>query len=73
MGLASYLMLIGIYYSGVSISHDSNLRQSIRNLAIGESKLLDSIGMAQMEQEIQRRVVVLVRQNQHRMAEESES
>lgn len=71
MGLASYLMLIGIYYSGVSISQDSNLRQSIRNFAIGESKLLDSIGTAQMEQEIQRRVVVLFKQNQHRMAEES--
>jgi hypothetical protein len=71
MGLASYLMLIGIYYSGVSISHDSNLCQSIRNFAIKESRLLDSIGMAQMEQQIEKRVIEIAKRNQDRMTEES--
>jgi Tfp pilus assembly PilM family ATPase len=33
--------------------------------------LLDSIGMAQMEQEIQRRVIALTKQNQDRMVVES--
>jgi sulfite reductase beta subunit-like hemoprotein len=36
-----------------------------------ESRLLDSIGMAQMEQEIEKRVITLTKQNQDRMAEES--
>ena len=71
MGLASYLMLIGIYYSGVSISHDSNLRRSIRIRAREEAKLLDTIGMAQMEQEIQKKVLSLSKENQGRITEET--
>jgi PAB1-binding protein PBP1 len=36
-----------------------------------EVNLLDSIGTAHMEQEIQKRVITLTKQNQVRMAEES--
>ena len=57
MGLASYLVLIGIYSSAISISEDSRLRSSIRNFAIKEANLLDSIGTAHMEQEIQKKVI----------------
>jgi hypothetical protein len=49
IGLASYLVLAGIYSSAISAAEDSKLRQSIRNFALKETKLLDSIGMAQME------------------------
>ena len=48
-GLASYLLLIGIYSSAISVAEDSNLRRSIRSFAMKESRLLDSIGMAQVE------------------------
>jgi hypothetical protein len=58
MGLASYLFYLGIYSASVSVSEDSKLRQSIRKAAIKEStEFLDSIGTAEMEQEIERRVV----------------
>ncbi len=40
------------------------MRRSIRKYAITESKLLDSIGSAHLEQEIQRRVIAMTRQNQ---------
>jgi hypothetical protein len=70
LGLSSYLVLVGIYSSAISLSEDSKLRQSIRNFAI-ESKLLDSIGMAHMEQEIQKRVLAFTKRNQDRMAEET--
>lgn len=53
-GLSAYLVLVGIYSSAISISNDSKLRESIRNYAKG-SRLLDSIGMAHMEQEIQKK------------------
>ncbi len=43
----------------------------MRKFAIKESRLLDSIGMAQMEQQIQKRVIALTKQNQDRMAEET--
>jgi hypothetical protein len=57
MGLSSYLVLIGIYSSAISISEDSRLRNSIRNFALKETNLLDSIGSAHIEQEIQNKVI----------------
>jgi hypothetical protein len=71
MGLASYLVMVGIYSSAISISQDSTLRQHIRKFAEKESRLLDSIGTAQMEQEIQQMVIRFTKQNQGKMAEES--
>jgi hypothetical protein len=70
-GLASYLIFLGIYSSAISVSEDSELRQSIRGFAMKESRLLDSIGMAQMEQQIQKRVIAIAKRNQERMTEES--
>jgi len=51
MGLASYMTFVGIYYSAISVSEDSKLRQTIRSLTAKESKLLDSIGTAHMERD----------------------
>lgn len=61
VGLSSYMVLIGIYSSAISISSDEKLRRSIRNTATEESKLLDSIGFAQMEQQILKKVMKLTR------------
>ncbi|MDQ6862260.1 MAG: hypothetical protein M3044_00400 [Thermoproteota archaeon] len=71
MGLASYLILIGIYSSAISVSEDSKLRQTIRGLTSKEPKLLDSIGSAHMEQEIQKKVLEFTKRNKDRMAEET--
>jgi hypothetical protein len=70
-GLSSYLLLVGIYSSAISVSEDSKLRQSIRQVAISEPKLLDSIGTAQMEQEIQRRVLTISKQTRTSMVDET--
>jgi hypothetical protein len=70
-GLASYLLLIGIYSSAISVAEDSNLRRSIRSFAMKESRLLDSIAMAQMEEEIQKKVITFTKRNQDRMTEET--
>ncbi len=70
-GLSSYLVLIGIYSSALSVSEDSKLRQSIRDFAMKESRLLDSIGTAQMEQEIEKRVIALTKRNQEILSEET--
>lgn len=61
IGLSSYLILVGIYYSALSASHDIKLRQTIRNLAKNESKLLDSIGRGVSDKEIQDKVVKLTK------------
>jgi len=70
-GLASYLVLIGIYSSALSVAEDSKLRRSIKTFALKESRLLDSIGTAQMEQEIQKRVLSVTRKTQELMTEET--
>jgi len=70
-GIASYLLLLGVYSSAISISEDSRLRQSIRQLALDEHKLLDSIGTAQMNQDIQRRVLTISKKTQNLMTQES--
>src|SRR5919197_1558300 len=57
MGLSAYLMFVGLYSAAISISGDIRLRQSIRKSGMEESKLLVSIGAAQMEQKIQTKVI----------------
>jgi hypothetical protein len=71
VGLSSYLLFVGIYGSAVSVAEDSNLRKSIRKLAVKESKLLDSIGEAQMEQEIRKRVIALSKVTERIMTEQT--
>jgi signal transduction histidine kinase len=63
--LASYLFSIGLYSSATSVSQDNALRQSIRKTAIEESQLLvDVLGVARMEQEIERRVLNTAKEQQ---------
>ena len=57
MGLSAYLIFIGIYSSGISISEDLNIRRSIRKSATEEAKLLVSIGSAQMRQKLEKKVL----------------
>ena len=70
-GLSSYLILVGIYSSVLSVSQDTRLRQSIRRLAKSETKLLDNISTAQIEQDIQSRVIRMTRENQDLMLNET--
>lgn len=71
VGLSSYLMLIGIYFSAISVSQDINLRQYIHRILAKDSKLLDGIGTAQMQQEIERKVLAITKERQGLMEEET--
>jgi hypothetical protein len=66
-----YLVPIGIYSSAISVAEDSKLRQSIRSFAVRGSRLLDSIGMAEIERQVQRKVIAFTKQSQDRMTEET--
>jgi uncharacterized integral membrane protein len=55
-GLSSFLIILGLYSSAVSISQDSGLRRLIVKLATNEMNLLRSIGTAHREAEIWKRV-----------------
>lgn len=60
MNLATYLMLVGIYNSASLVSVNTNLRKSIHKHAL-ESKLLNLIGHAEFEREIQTTVGKIVK------------
>jgi hypothetical protein len=61
VGFASYMILVGIYSSAIHVSVDAELRRSIRKLAQEEPNLLDTIGSAQMEDEIMGKVTRLMK------------
>lgn len=69
MGLASYLILLGIYSSAIAISEDTKLRRMLRRTALDESKLLDSVGTAHMKDEIQRKVLKIRKANSDKIIE----
>lgn len=71
MGLSAYLILVGVYSSAISVSNDMELRKMIRKYALSESKLLDNIGFAQMEQEIERRVMTISKEKEEAMVRET--
>jgi hypothetical protein len=71
LGLSSYLILVGIYGSAISVSEDSMLRRSIRKLVIKETELVDTFATAQMEKEIQTKVVETTKRLSRYISEET--
>jgi Ca2+/Na+ antiporter len=63
LGLSSYLILVGLYYSAISISTDIEFRKFIRASAIKELTFLGKIGSAEQEKETEKIVNRLINQN----------
>jgi len=59
--IGSYLVMIGIYTSATLVSKSSLLRKSIYKIA-KESKLLENIGKAEMEKEVNNTVTKILRE-----------
>jgi hypothetical protein len=70
-GLSCYLIYSGLYSSAVMVSQDIALRHSIRRSVTAQAKLLDSIGTAQMEQELQSRILKITKNLSDKMEEET--
>jgi hypothetical protein len=68
LGLSSYLLLIGLYSTAVSLSEHAQLRKSIRNSIDQEhSKLLDHIGMSELQKEMDKRITPLIQRHAEQM------
>ena len=52
VGLASYLILVGIYSSALSVARDSALRKEFYNTARSQLDLLKTIGVTEMEKQL---------------------
>jgi hypothetical protein len=68
--LASFLFSIGIYSVALSVAQDATLRQLARKYA-KEYALLDTLGNAQMEAEIRRKVEKLIHEQAGAMEKET--
>lgn len=66
-GLSCYLIYTGLYSSAATVSQDLALRQLIKTTITAQSNLLDSIGTAQMEHELQEAVLKLAKKNSETM------
>jgi hypothetical protein len=72
VGLASFLILTGLYNSAVSVAQDIKLRRSIKSSALQQSsKLLDSIGTAQITKEIEDKVMKMTQDNANALTQQS--
>lgn len=69
--LCACFVSIGWYSLALSIAQDKKLRQTIRDKVKDESKLLDNIGTAQMEQEAQNKVIKIVKQYEQNMKDDT--
>jgi hypothetical protein len=58
--IGAFLMMLGIYNSATLVSANINLRKSIHTITL-ESKLLDIIGQAEMEKEIQNTISKIIK------------
>jgi hypothetical protein len=67
-GLSSYLLLIGLYSTAVSLSEHAQLRKSIRNsIDQQHSRLLDHIGMSELQKELDKRITPLIQRHAEQM------
>ena len=71
VGVSSYLILLGIYFSAISVSQDKKILSDIRKTAINELKLLESIGSAEKKEKIVSAVTKIAKENQAELVSES--
>jgi len=61
LGLSSYLIFLGLFYSAVVISSDVQLRKSIRDKTLNDVSFLSRIGTAENEKETEKTVMNIVK------------
>jgi hypothetical protein len=71
IGLSCYLIYVGLYSAAVTVSQDTALRVSIRKSLTEQSKFLQSMGSAQMEQELQSTVMKISKKHSDVLTEKT--
>jgi hypothetical protein len=71
VGISCYLIYSGLYSSAVTVSQDITLRNSIRKSVTEQSKLLHGMGTAQMQQELESKVLTINKKVSDMMEEET--
>jgi hypothetical protein len=68
-GFGAYLFFAGIYSSAISIASDSSLRRTIRRSLLDQSKLLDNIGLADINRELEKHTDHVLKNHQESIKE----
>jgi len=71
VGISSYMLFIGLYYSAISISLNAELRKSIEKSVEQEFSFISEIGLSQMEHDIQTRVKTITKRSAKTLEEDS--
>jgi hypothetical protein len=61
IGISSFLLFVGIYYSAISVSLDVKLRSSVQKSVDQQLKFVSKLGASQVEQNIQQKVKYLTK------------
>jgi hypothetical protein len=61
VGLSAFLIFVGLYSSAISVAKDVQLRSFIKKSVKDEAKFLASIGTAQMQEELEKRIMTITR------------
>jgi len=71
IGLSAYLYGFGLFLSTIAISQDASLRRSIQKLSIEAAQMLGNLGVAQMQHEIQRRVMKISKEQEETLKDQT--
>ncbi len=63
-GFGAYLFFTGIYSSAISIASDVRLRQTVRKSLLDQTRLLDNIGLADINRELERHTEHIIKNHQ---------
>ncbi|HEY7080237.1 MAG TPA: hypothetical protein VH500_11080 [Nitrososphaeraceae archaeon] len=76
VGLSSFLIFVGLYNSAISVAQDAKLRasikESVRKSMVKQSNLLESIGTAQMEEQIEKSVMSLTKEKEKLISQQGQ-
>ena len=71
VGISSYMLFVGLYYSAISISLNAELRKSIEKSVEQEFSFISKLGTSQMEHDIQSRVKTITKRSAKTLEENS--
>jgi hypothetical protein len=71
VGISSYMLFVGLYYSAISISLNAELRKFIEKSVEQEFSFISKIGVSQMEHDMQTKVKTIMKRSAKTLEEES--
>lgn len=71
MGVAAYLIFIGLFCSAVSVSQDDLIRRSVFKSTTKELKMVGEIGFSQMYNNIRKKIVEVEKANLDKMVDDT--